>query len=179
MPNKRVLENKVELRVLQEEDANELFQLIDTNREYLSKYLPWPKYVRRPEDSKNFIQEKIEENKNNNPHFGIYFEDTLVGIAGFHPINLANKKCSLGYWIGEGFQGKGIMTIAVKELKRIAIEELDLNRVVIQCATSNKGSEAVAKKLGFEFEGIMKANEIVGDNIYDHLTYAYINPKLH
>ena len=57
------IDNDTKLKLLEKEDAYELFALTDKNREYLRRWLPWLDTVTRVEDSLNFIQagkEKFE-----------------------------------------------------------------------------------------------------------------------
>jgi ribosomal-protein-serine acetyltransferase len=94
-----------------------------------------------------------------------------------HFINLPNKKAEIGYWIGSKSQGKGLVTNSVKALLNIAFKELDLNRVAIQCAVSNTASANIPKKLGFTLEGVLRSNEVVGENIYDHHVFSILKAE--
>ncbi|MCL6516796.1 MAG: GNAT family N-acetyltransferase [Alicyclobacillus sp.] len=40
-----------------------------------------------------------------------------------------NRRTSIGYWLGEQFQGRGIMTTACRTMIDIAFHEYKLNRV--------------------------------------------------
>jgi hypothetical protein len=80
--------------------------------------------------------------------------DKLVGDIGYHPIDWADRKAEIGYWLGESFQGKGLMTEACKTLITYAFAELGLNKVEIHCAAENIRSCAIPKRLGFTQEGI-------------------------
>jgi ribosomal-protein-serine acetyltransferase len=53
-----------------------------------------------------------------------------------------------------------------------AFGELDLNRVVISCATENKKSCAIPERLGFRQEGIQRQAEWLYDRFVDHAVYA-------
>ena len=54
-------------------------------------------------------------------------------MIGYHGIDWENGSTSLGYWLGEGFQGQGIVTAACRTLVDHAFEELNLNRVSTAC----------------------------------------------
>ena len=54
-------------------------------------------------------------------------------MVGYHGIDWENGSTSLGYWLGEGFQGQGIVTAACRTLVDHAFEELNLNRVSTAC----------------------------------------------
>jgi ribosomal-protein-serine acetyltransferase len=78
----------------------------------------------------------------------------------------------LGYWLGEEYQGKGLVTAACRALVEHAFGELGLNRVVISCATENEKSCAIPERLGFRREGIERQAEWLYDHFVDHVTYS-------
>ena len=49
------IESEIELYVTELDDAEELFSVIDNNRKYLRKWLPWLDEVKSVEDEKSFI----------------------------------------------------------------------------------------------------------------------------
>lgn len=49
-----------------------------------------------------------------------------------------------------------------------------IQRFVIKCITNNKKSNLVAKRCGFELEGVLKKAEIIGGTAYDQNIYARI-----
>lgn len=169
--------DQVDLRYLNLDHAEELCKLIDTNRNYLNKYLHWPRVSKTVEDSNWFINRTIENREKDIHVFGIFFENKLVGVVGFNDYSKANKTAPIGYWLAENYQGKGLITNSVKFLLKFGFEELDLNRIEIACATSNIASEKVALRLGFTFEGIARQVEIVGDTIYDHKRFSILKSE--
>src|ERR1700719_1038629 len=64
----------------------------------------------------------------------ILFKGEIVGVAGYNNINWSNKTAYIGYWLGEAFQGNGIMTEVAKTLTDYAFNELNLNKVEIRAA---------------------------------------------
>lgn len=63
-------------------------------------------------------------------------------------INWSNKTAYIGYWLGEEFQGNGIMTKVAKTLTDYAFNELNLNKVEIRAAVENEKSRAIPERLG-------------------------------
>jgi ribosomal-protein-serine acetyltransferase len=162
------------LRFLKGSDANELFSLIDKNREHLSLFLEWPRKTKTVKDSMDFINFTLKKSKNGSSTYGIFFKGDLAGIAGYHPIDFVNKKASLGYWLGEEYQGNGLVTNSVKFLLKNGFKTLELNRIEMTCALENKLSQAVAERLNFKKEGVLRSAEIIGNCIYDHIIYSII-----
>ncbi|WP_369127116.1 GNAT family N-acetyltransferase, partial [Candidatus Cardinium sp. cBcalN2] len=56
----------------------------------------------------------------------------------------------MGYWIGEAFQGLGIVTSACAKLVAIGFHQLALNVIAIRCAIDNRKSQNIPIRLGFK-----------------------------
>lgn len=173
------IDDDLELRLLEEPHAEELFALTDQNRAYLRKWLPWLDDNRSLSDTKEFIKNAIKQFANNNGfQAGIWFQGKLVGVIGYHEIDWANRRTSIGYWLGEFFQGGGLVTKACRALVDYAFNELKLNRVEILCAVDNKRSRAIPERLGFKEEGILRQFEWLYDHFVDHVVYGMVRSEL-
>ena len=167
------LSENTELRLLEERHAQELTDLTDRNREYLRAWLPWVDANRTVEDRKNFIRGTLKQFAENNGFVaGIWHEGRLAGVISYVGIDWDNRTTEVGYWLGEEFQGQGLVTAACRALVDHAFEELGLNRVSIACATENKKSCAIPERLGFRREGVQRQAEWLYDHFVDHVVYA-------
>jgi ribosomal-protein-serine acetyltransferase len=169
-----VVNGEIELRILEVRNAEEVFKQIDKNREYLSKWLPWAKDSNL-ENTKEFIQTELNRfAKNKGFTCGIFYKNVFVGCIGIHEIDWNNKKTSIGYWIGEDFQGRGIMTEAVKSIINYSFKVLVINRIEIRACTENLKSRAIPERLGFKHEGTVRQAELNNKHFYDHEIYGLI-----
>ncbi len=167
--------DEIVLRLYRKEDTQELFNLIEQNRNYFRTWLPWLDYNTTEEDSNNFILECQKKYKNETGlNLGIFFKNKLVGSIGFIEINKLHKKAEIGYMLGKKWNGKGIMTKSCKAIVNYAFEKLNLNRVSIRCATKNVKSRAIPEKLGFKLEGIIEQNEWLYNHFVDHAHYGML-----
>jgi ribosomal-protein-serine acetyltransferase len=167
------LSENTELRLLEERHAQELTDLTDRNREHLRAWLPWVDANRTVEDRKNFIRGALKQFAENNGFVaGIWHEGRLAGVISYVSIDWDNRTTEVGYWLGEEFQGQGLVTAACWALVDHAFEELGLNRVTIACATENKKSCAIPERLGFRREGVQRQAEWLYDHFVDHVVYA-------
>jgi ribosomal-protein-serine acetyltransferase len=163
------------LRLFTYQDAEKLFALTDSCRSYLRKWLPWVDSIRTIEDTKSFIEMTIKKFASNNGfETGIWYKGQLAGVIGFHSIDWANKKTSIGYWLGEPFQGHGLMTKSCIAYINYAFNELKLNRVEIRCAVENEKSRAIPERLGFVNEGTIRDAEWLYDHFVDHIVYGML-----
>src|SRR6187402_289437 len=148
------------LRQLRYHDAEELFALVEANRSYLRQWLPWLDRTKSAEDSRAFIESVQRQSDNRQGfHAAILVDGKIAGLVGYHRIDWANRHTSLGYWLAEGYQGRGLMTASCQVLIDHAFAALNLNRVAIACATGNQRSRAIPARLGFIHEGTMRDAE--------------------
>lgn len=163
------------LRLLAEADAADLFALTERNRRWLRAWLPWLDSVTSVADSLSFI--RIMRRDHGNEHrfaCGLFFKGQLVGVAGPHVIDQANRACQIGYWLDEAHTGRGLMTSAVRALVAHVFTAMNFNRVEIRAAPGNYASQAVCERLGFIREGVVRDAEW----LYDHYVDLTINGLL-
>ncbi|MCR6105697.1 GNAT family N-acetyltransferase [Salipaludibacillus agaradhaerens] len=169
------INDDIELRLLEVRHAHDLFALIDNSRGYLRTWLPWVDGTKNEVDSTAYIKETLQQfSQQNGFQAGIWYKGELAGVIGLHGINWANKSTSIGYWLGERYQGKGIMTAACQAVTTYCFTELALNRVEIRVATENQKSQAIPKKLGFQKEGCIRSAEYLYDRYVDHDVFGLI-----
>src|SRR4051812_9974486 len=162
----------LELRQLQMPDAEELFAVADRNRAYLREWLPWVDKTHSAAEIRDFIAARLEQfEAQQGPNAAIWLEGRIVGSVGCHPIDWANRNCSVGYWIDAAQQGKGVMTRCCAALLDYLFHEMDLHRVTIQCGTGNRKSCAIPERLGFGREGLLREAEWVNDRWVDLLVW--------
>jgi diaminopimelate decarboxylase len=166
------------LMVLKATDSQILFDCVDSNRHHLKTWLPWVEFTEHSSDSRGFIE--IEEHAYllaKRVSYGIFLENALIGMIAFHEIDWDNEQAAIGYWISLGYQGKGFITKVCSSLISYGFSELKLKKITIRCATGNHRSRAVAERLRFELEGVLTANEKVGDIFLDHAVYGLVIEK--
>ena len=91
-----------------------------------------------------------------------------------HPIDWPNRNCSIGYWIEQRYQGKGIMTRCCESMLDYLFDDLGLHRVTIQCGVANTKSCAIPERLGFTREGLIREGEWVNDRWLDLLSWGML-----
>lgn len=164
-----------ELRLLEMRHAEEMFRLIDNSRTHLREFLPWLDFNTSVKDSQSFIEGTMKQwAANNGFQAGIFYKGELAGVIGLHNINWPNKSTTIGYWLGEAYTGKGLMTGACQAVIDYCFNELKLNRIEIRVATSNEKSAAIPQRLGFQKEGCVRQAEWIYDHFVDHYIFGLI-----
>jgi ribosomal-protein-serine acetyltransferase len=165
-----------QLRPLAPADAAELQALVEANRAYLARWLPWAS-GQSLVDSEAFIRRGGEQlAAGDGFQAALVPEGGIVGIVGFHAVDWVNRSTSLGYWLAEASQGRGTMTEAVRLLTDHALRDWSLHRVEIQVAPENLPSRAIPERLGFREEGRLREAERVGDRYLDSIVYGMLAP---
>lgn len=80
----------------------------------------------------------------------------------------------LGYWLGEPFWGRGIMTDAVRLFTAWAFEHLAVHRIHAAVFDGNSASARVLEKAGFQREGRLRASVFKNGRTLDQLLYSRI-----
>lgn len=169
------IDDKLELRLVDEDDAEELAALVDRNRAYLKEWLPWLDSSTSIEDTARFIGRSLEQAEDDNGlTYGMRYEGRLAGIIGEHYVDHLNRKTEMGYWLDAGHQGQGIVTRATARFVNLAFEEQDCNKVILHCAVENTKSRAIPERLGFRQEGILREAEWLYDRYVDLVVYSIL-----
>ena len=158
--------------------AQELYDLTEANREHLRQWLAWLDFIKTSNDTKVFIESTIAESLTGGaPNFVIKYKNSICGVAGFHEINKQHKIGSIGYWLGQPYEGKGIMTEAIGEILEIGYGEFRLNKIEIRCAVGNKKSRAIPERLGFTYEATLRQCEWLYSKYVDHAIYSMLGAE--
>lgn len=172
-----VVEDGLVLRVLMSADAEGLFALVDDNREHLRKWLPWVDETTHRAVSRRFIEQLSAAFDNRQSlHYGIFAQDRLVGMVGFHAFDWSNKLTSLGYWLSAAACGQGIMRKSVSVCVGEAFR-LGINRISIRCAVGNERSRRIPQALGFKAEGVQREAELVNGRYVDLEVFSLLRSE--
>lgn len=139
-----------------------MFDYVDKDRERLRQFLPWVDFIKSAQDEINYVNRTHSDwEKYHLYDYGIFDRatGTYMGNVGVHNIQWGNKCCEIGFWILGDFEGKGIMSEAVKALEQAAFEK-GFHRVEIRCSSLNQRSASVPRRLGYQLEGVLSQDAI-------------------
>jgi ribosomal-protein-serine acetyltransferase len=165
------------VRPLEAADAAELYALIESNRDYLARWMPWAAGQDLAATEKFIAETEAQTARSDGFQAAIAPEGRIVGVAGFHSIDWTNRNTSIGYWLAEHAQGKGTMTTIVRALVDHAFTEWTLHRVEIHCAPANHRSRAIPERLGFREEGILRDTELINKQYLDSVVYGVLEEE--
>jgi RimJ/RimL family protein N-acetyltransferase len=161
---------EIKLRPWNIEDAESLVENannFDIAR-FMSDAFPYPYTI---EHAKNFI---AFATKDDPIHiFAIDIDGQAVGGIGIHPqADIMKKNAELGYWLGEKYWGRGIISKAIREIIPWAFNTYDITRIYARPFGSNMASQKVLEKAGFVLEARIKENIFKNGANLDELIYA-------
>jgi [ribosomal protein S5]-alanine N-acetyltransferase len=105
--------------------------------------------------------------------FCIEIEGAAVGGIGVHPgQDVYRRTATVGYWLGEQFWGRGVMTEVVTAVTDFCFDNFPLHRISAEVFANNPASARVLEKVGFIFEARLKNNVMKDGQVLDSLLYA-------
>lgn len=164
-----------ELRLCTYNFAVPAYVLVEQNRDYLRRWLPWVDQTWSPDDISDWIRRGLEQlQRNEGWQAALWYREELAGFVGFKPVDWPNMRTEIGYWLGAAFQGNGLMTDAVRAATDHAFREWGLNRIEIRCSVNNHRSAAIPTRLGYVREGVLRQAFKVGDEFQDLQIFAML-----
>ncbi len=109
--------------------------------------------------------------------FAIAVGDQAVGGIGFvlHD-DVERVSAEVGYWLGEPFWGRGIVTEALRAVTAYAITTHGLTRLYALPFAHNAASCRVLEKAGYGLEARLRRSAIKEGQIVDQMQYSFIAP---
>lgn len=163
------------LRRVDSNDIKEIFAL-RSNPETM-KYIPRP-LVKTDEDALEhiaMIDSKIDSNEGINWAITLKDNPKLIGIIGHYRIKPEHYRAEIGYMLLPEYQGKGIISEAVKEAVKYGFNVMNLHSIEAIIAPDNYGSAKVLEKNGFVKEAHLRENEFYEGRFLDTVIYSILN----
>ncbi len=165
---------QVYIRKWKIEDAKNLAQMLNNKKvlDNLRDGLPYP-YTE--EHAMEYITEMLSADETKTFAFAITVNEQVAGSIGvFRCDNIHFRTAEMGYYIGETYWGKGIMTNAVKQTCDYVFKHTDIVRIFAEPFSYNIASCRVLEKSGFQFEGLLKSNAFKNGKILDMKMYSLV-----
>lgn len=155
-------------------DAHALLVAVDADRSRLARWMPWVPYSTTEADFAAFITTASrQEEAGTACHRGLFSGEVVVGGVG-STVDPINREAEVGYWLAEAYEGRGIVTAAVRALLQYLFDEVEVNRIMLRAAVGNIRSRAVAERLGFTLEGVQRQALILDEVPTDSAMYSLL-----
>lgn len=108
-------------------------------------------------------------------HFAIAVDGTAVGGIGFHlRTDVARRTAEIGYWLGEPYWGRGIVTEALRAVTEHAFANHDLVRLQAHVFEWNAASARVLEKAGYTREARLRKSVTKEGRTIDCFLYTQL-----
>ena len=168
------VDDEIVIRPLIASDAEPVFALVDANRAYLARWLPWVDGISTIDDERQWIERMADPDSHDRERpYAIEHRGVVVGGIGIivEPINRSGE---IGYWLAEAMQGSGIVTRACRALLDDAFRSQGLHRLFIRTDPENRRSRAVPESLGFVCEGTQRESLYANGEYRDAIVYSVL-----
>ena len=81
----------------------------------------------------------------------------FLGVGAFVRLDLAAQQGEIGYVVGPAARGRGVATRALRLLTGWGFTGLELERIELWIDVTNPGSETVARRVGYQREGVLRS----------------------
>ncbi|MFP6593515.1 MAG: GNAT family N-acetyltransferase [Dehalococcoidia bacterium] len=146
-----LIDNKMMLRRPRDTDAEELYTLLDSNRDRLEWWSGWSSRVRSREDAAELIKSSIQHDEDLGSPLFVYDSGALIGAVNVEPSKTEGNVATadVRYWVGGEWEGRGLMIRACRAAVDAAILHFELAGVTIHTGAGNMRARALAERLGF------------------------------
>lgn len=99
------------------------------------------------------------------------------GVGTKRMEDVYRKTMEIGYFLGEPYWGKGIMTHVVRQFVDYMFKTFDINRIIAPVFDFNIGSQKVLEKVGFRKEAVL-IKSVIKNNIFrNEIIYAMLREE--
>ena len=173
-----IFNNNITLKKITLDNSKIKFDTIIENKDFLQEWLEWPKFYHEEKNVIDYVSSIIDRFNNDEEYvYDIYYNDEFTGCIGLQNISKMDNRCEIGYWLSKKYNGKGIMTSAVKAILEYAFNELNFHKVSILCAPLNHKSNAIIKRCGLELEAVLRENELLNGKYIDSNLYSVLKDE--
>lgn len=133
-------------------------------------------YPYTDKDAEWFVKDCMEKEGKSQFSRAVVVDGEAVGSITFvFGEDVFCRTAELGYWLGESFWRKGIMTEAVSKMCEEVFRKYKLVRIQAEPFSTNLASRGLLEKVGFELEGIRRKSIFKNGCIQDSYLYSVLH----
>lgn len=165
----------INIRIIREEDAQDMHTLVQRNARRLEDYFPVTiektvtaektlqtiKMYKMLEEQKQLVVFMVEQKS----------DKKLVAIVFLKNFDKKVNKCEVSCFVDEETAGKGICSQAIKEIAAMAFKNYGVDKLFCRIDTKNDAANKLAVKSGFQLEGVLRQEFRIADNSIVDINY--------
>ncbi|PKL46000.1 MAG: hypothetical protein CVV42_18045 [Candidatus Riflebacteria bacterium HGW-Riflebacteria-2] len=177
-PGRRLHASAIYLQRLSRSHAEELRQLYIANRKFLSRWLqPLPERISLQQMHDLIAEDHRLARNGSRLDLGIFqgASNNLIGRIALHSVDYGiQHSAGMSYWMSHELCRSGLMTRSLATLASFAFEEACLHRLWLHVVSDNIASIALASKLGFCREGVLRKNLFINGEWQDSVLMSLL-----
>lgn len=163
-----LVDRDIQLRSFTLDDAPALFETIEASRSFLRPWMKWVDHTTKVEELTQFIQKaQTRLHQQIGLELGIFRHQQILGGMGMHNWDHETKKAQIGYWLCPSCEGQGLAYCCGIRFLQFLFEKPGLNKIEIHFMARNHRSAALAKRLGFQVEGLIRQSYLIHGRLED------------
>ncbi|MFC4772009.1 GNAT family N-acetyltransferase [Enterococcus hermanniensis] len=168
------IDEQITLTFPQLSAAKELFSLIDSDRNQITRFLDMDQ-TQTWQDEREFIKTKlIGYAEGTDLLLFMMFNQQLCGCIDIHNIDTKAGKGEIGYWIHSSFSGQGIVSKSVRAISVLAFNAFELNKLKIIVDLENSASNRVAQNSGYILTSVERSDMRLREDLRDMNHYTLL-----
>ncbi|WP_313182497.1 GNAT family N-acetyltransferase [Lacrimispora sp.] len=166
------------LRELVEDDALRMYSVLSSEK--VTQYFGMFPLIDVETAKGIIIRYKNSFNEDFAIRWGIELKESniIIGTCGFHNWNHRHKRAEIGYELHEDYWGKGYAKEAIKTIIEYGFSNMQLSRIEAMVYPENKNSEKLLRKIGFDYEGLLKGYAFFRNKQQDLKMFSLLNNDL-
>ena len=159
---------EAELCALEPWQAGEFAAYTARNRPHLAPWLPWASSIVDEVSARAFLQRYADATARDAGRiYALRLGGEMVGGSLFRVFDPGQSLCEIGVWISSEQQGRGLVTRTVIAMLDWAVHERGIRRVEWHCVPGNEPSRALARRLGFTRDGVLRQSFEYAGHVHD------------
>jgi RimJ/RimL family protein N-acetyltransferase len=170
------------VRKYAEGDGKDLFLLLErnSNREFLRENVEDVASIRTEEEAETIVQKRSTEWLARDRFvLGVWLrnEEKHVGQIWIEPKNWDVPSFEIGWFLDQGYQGRGIATEAVRRSLELLFRDFKAHKAIAITRDTNLRSIRLIERLGFRREGHLRESGIQDGKRYGLLHYGMLRTE--
>ena len=178
-PSTQIESERLIIRKFEKGDGKGLFSLLERNdnRTLLKKHVDEATDVKSLEDAETRVKSlSADWDVRNRFVMGVWSKKTteFIGNIWIEPKKWEVPSFEIGYYLDQGYIGKGLATEAVKRSIEFIFEELKAYKIILITRDTNERSYLLAERLKFVKEGHFRDSNKEYDHRFGLLYYGLL-----
>ncbi|GIH10429.1 N-acetyltransferase [Rhizocola hellebori] len=165
-----------ELRALEPWNADEFAAHVAQARDHLKPWIPFASRVVDAQTARDLLQRFADKQAHDEGRlYGIWIDGVLSGGTLFKTFDSVGGVCEIGVWLAPQAQGRGLISATARLMIDWAFRARGMHRVEWHTDPLNERSKAVAKRLGFTYEGTHRSDFVINGERHDSEVWSLLS----